>query len=504
MIEREFDVSFMADLALRERQIQQNHQHYAGSVRGTRLSFPPVELLLTWIYLLTALLIAFISIFSGTAHAEGARGVDASESQVAEYAAQAPKTALALQQFRETHSIKIRSAQGKEGTVSLTNLNPAINTWYLLQLSWGDGKRGTAYHLENPNPKGRRLILDETYPSGIIIVEGNSQYPCNLNFTTAENSLDQAGASHSIYAPLCAGRITLRNPTKGHRTTLEAVTDFLRDEVWGGETVIVFVRDNITSDAHRQTARFQTPSDSSVQVPAGNETDASPLPAQIDPHHADRLVVPGNVGIPLERPMAKGIRFGTWYPASGNPGIYFSLIQPNVIAPEILQSHKTLVNHLDSVEASSLCYLVAFDLDQFDLGYALGTEHPRVGWSPRTPDQMKSRTLTGPDGIGSVAPLVTTGLISPENSRKTVVTFTGGFKRQHGAFKYGEFALKNHGSYYGFIESGVVFSKLQPGLATIFVAGGWFRGDEDLDRKRQQTIVKDQTRTSEWSPPGRV
>ena len=246
--------------------------------------FLPLAVQLLWICLLTALLVVFASISSGTAHAEGARGVDASESQVAEYAAQVSKTALALQQFRETHSIKIRSAQGREGTASLTNLNPAINTWYLLQLSWSDGKRGAAYHLENPNPKGRRLILDETYPSGIIIVEGNNQYPCNLNFTTAENSLDQAGASHSVYAPLCAGRITLRNPTKGHRTTLEAVTDFLRDEVWGGETVIVFVRDNITSDAHRQTASFQTPSDSSAQVPAGNETYEHPLlPAQIDP-----------------------------------------------------------------------------------------------------------------------------------------------------------------------------------------------------------------------------
>ena len=39
----------------------------------------------------------------------------------------------------------------------------------------------------------------------------------------------------------------------------------------------------------------------------------------------------------------------------------------------------------------------------------------------------------------------------------------------HGAFKYGDLALKNHGSHYGFIESGVVFSKLQPGLATLFV-----------------------------------
>jgi hypothetical protein len=50
-----------------------------------------------------------------------------------------------------------------------------------------------------------------------------------------------------------------------------------------------------------------------------------------------------------------------------------------------------------------------------------------------------------------------------------VAVFTGGFKRAHGAFKYGEFALRNHGSHYGFVENGVVFSKLQPGLATLFV-----------------------------------
>ncbi len=36
-------------------------------------------------------------------------------------------------------------------------------------------------------------------------------------------------------------------------------------------------------------------------------------------------------------------------------------------------------------------------------------------------------------------------------------------------FEYGELAQKNHGSHYGFVENGVVLSKLQPGLATIIV-----------------------------------
>ena len=50
-----------------------------------------------------------------------------------------------------------------------------------------------------------------------------------------------------------------------------------------------------------------------------------------------------------------------------------------------------------------------------------------------------------------------------------MATFTGGFKREHGAFKYGEFSQENYGSHYGFVEDGVVLSKLQPGLATIYV-----------------------------------
>jgi hypothetical protein len=60
-------------------------------------------------------------------------------------------------------------------------------------------------------------------------------------------------------------------------------------------------------------------------------------------------------------------------------------------------------------------------------------------------------------------------MVSPGSVSKTVATFTGGFKRTHGAFKSGELATKNRGSHYGFAQDGVVFSKLQPGLATIFV-----------------------------------
>ena len=180
-------------------------------------------------------------------------------------------------------------------------------------------------------------------------------------------------------------------------------------------------------------------------------------------------MTPSDLGLALETSEHAGMRPGAWYSASGNPGIYVSIIEPELIDAAILESHKATVNALDTIEASALCYLVAFDLDRFDLAYALGTEHPAVDWSDHIQPGIKDPRLPGPDGIGTISPLVSTGLISPEYARRTVATFTGGFKRIHGAFKYGEFASKNYGTHYGFLENGVVFSKLQPGLATIFV-----------------------------------
>jgi len=60
-------------------------------------------------------------------------------------------------------------------------------------------------------------------------------------------------------------------------------------------------------------------------------------------------------------------------------------------------------------------------------------------------------------------------MVSPAEAPRTVATFAGGFKRSHGAFRAGQLAQRNHGSHYGFIEQGVIFSKLQPGLATVWV-----------------------------------
>lgn len=382
------------------------------------------------------------------------------QNQELQYEADVPKTIVELQQFRQSNSIHIRSKTGKEGVAILINLNPSVNSWYLLQLAW-DGAE-IAYHLENPAPRTRSILLDEKYPSGIVIAEGSTRSTCEL-FTG--DALNQAKASPLVYYPLCDGRIYLRNSATGHRSTLEAATEFLREHVWGGEKIIGLGH-ILMGDMNRETGELE------VQGPnAAKSKDAGdlPLPALIDSKFADRVLESYNLGIDLEGSVKTRMTPGVWYAARGNPGIYTSLLQPDLIDPPILQSYKPSVNTLDSVEASALVYLVAFDLDRFDLGFALGTDHPKVGWSDQALPNMRNPSLPGPDGIGSISPLVPTGLIGPGDSARTVAAFTGGFKRMHGAFKYGDLALRNHGSHYGFIENGVVFSKLQPGLATIFV-----------------------------------
>jgi hypothetical protein len=253
---------------------------------------------------------------------------------------------------------------------------------------------------------------------------------------------------------------------KGHRTTLESATDFLRDKIWGGEKLVVFVRDVFFKDAYLDKA-VTTPATKDLY---DKKIANRPGPALLDPEFADRAVVPAKLGIHTRQSAKHGIALGRWYAAQDNPGVYISALQPNAIAPQILQHHTTVAKRLDKVEATALVYLVAFDLGQFDLGFALGTEHPRVGWSDRVRHHKElNKALPGPDGIGNLAPLVTTGIINPQHVPTTVATFTAGFKRTHGAFRYGDLALNNHGSHYGFIEHGVVFSKLQPGLATILV-----------------------------------
>jgi len=423
------------------------------------------------------------------------------------------KTIVDLQPFCETSSVKIKGVRGEEGVATLINLNPNIDAWYLLRLNW-PGVPEEDYHLENAHPRTKRFLLDSNDPDGLLIADKENKYTCNLWGGKSSRSLAEAKRTGAAYVPLCGGKLYLRNRVKGHRTEIERVTDVLRDEVPGGEKIVGFVRDTFFKYLYERKAGQKVESKPVEGLPQ-RETENMPAPALLGAKKPNRSIRPNDLGIEVQESGSNGMLLGSWYAAKENPGIYVSMIVPEGIAPEILHSFTKVVSSLDSVESGGLVYLVAFDLDYFNLKYALGTEHPRVGWSDHVLKQMMDTSLPGPDGIGSIAPLVSTGLINPMDESRTAATFTGGFKRVHGAFSYGALALKNHGSHYGFLENGVLFSKLQPGLATVYVLDDgwvdmktWTERDNDLlpriryARQNGVPIIAEFDQTTQMSIPG--
>ncbi len=367
--------------------------------------------------------------------------------QMAQYDAEAAKTIIELQPFRREETATLATGQ----PVSLLSLNPNINASFLLQ--FGDA----LYHFDNPDPGGQSLSLSE---AGLRISGPGGEVLC-APWSGDPGELAAARESGLPFAPLCGARLYLRNTVRGSRSGLERVTDFLRDHVWQGEEVVRVVRETLYKDRHAET--------SDLVAPGANACAAEgPCPAMVEPRYAESAIAPIGFGIALADPEQTAMITGQWYPAAGLVGVFASAIQPRTISADVLAGPGN-VNRLDSIEGKAVAYMVAFDIDRYGLGFALGTDHPRLDWSPRPRASARIRGLPGPDGIKDARPLVRSGMVSPDVAGRTIATFTAGFKRQHGAFKFGDYAVIDTGKHYGFIEKGVIYSKLKTGLSTLYV-----------------------------------
>jgi hypothetical protein len=394
-------------------------------------------------------------------------------------AAEPTRGIVELQAGRTSARVELRGDSGASGEAELTQLSPASNAWLLLRLRAPGTASATSYHLENTDPRVQHIALDPVVPGRLLFSAGDRNTACTFWPGTA---LQQAAGARGAYVQLCEGRLLLRNPVRGHRSTLEAATEFLRDHVWRGEQIVGFVKREFYRDAfvERAGSAAADPAAAGYASPPGSPPDAR-VPGAI----ARRAVVAEGLGIDLGA-VGRTLLPGRWYVAADLDHVYVSIAMPRIL--EAGDSVTTAPRPaLDPVEADALSFLVAFDLAAFDVGYALGTEHPRLGWADRVRADQRDDRLRGPDGIDSAAPLVRTGTLAPTLLPRAVATFTGGFKREHGAFHAGALAAVNHGSHYGFVEQGVVFSTLQPGLATLLVRNDgavemktWQRGDERL------------------------
>lgn len=374
----------------------------------------------------------------------------APEDQWEGYEAVRSKTIIELQPYRREFTAALPSGE----PVKLISLNPNVNASFLLLL--GD----RAFHIDNPDPLDQSVELLEDGGLAIVLSGSGHQERC-VPWSNEMQELESARRSELPFAPICGGSLYLRNTVSGSRSNLERMTDFLRDHVWQGENIVRVVKETLYRDEYALNSELGT-SDGTGCVEDG------PCPASINPRYAQSAISPIGFGIARYGTDEKEMVPGGWYRALGLEGVFVSAIQPRTIAEEVLNGPGE-ANRLDSIEGKAIAYLVAFDLDRYGMGFALGTDHPRLDWSARPRAAARIPGLPGPDGIRDARPLVRNGMVSPEYSSKTIATFTAGFKRQHGAFKFGDYATIDTGKHYGFIEKGVIYSKLKTGLSTIYV-----------------------------------
>lgn len=391
-----------------------------------------------------------------TGHAVAAQTPETVNAQWAQYEEMRAKSIIELQPFRD----EVGAKDAETGLfLNVISLNQAVGAWYVLEVRDDVDAKPLSYHIENPDPANITLSFERAPVPAFVIHNGRAEHRCRP-WADGRDELNRAQRTGLPYAALCDGKLFLRNKVSGNRTNLETASEFLRDNVWAGENIVRFVKGSFFQD-------FEVETSEEMAMGTKGLLQKDPAPMQARTSLDERPVISTLLDIGLEDVDSGKMAVGVWYPVAGGPGIFASAFQPRQISDDVM-SGPGETSRLDSVEAKATGYMIAFDLAQFDVGLAMGTDHPGLGWSPRPPASIRPKGMPGPDGVKNPAPLVPLGMVNPVIASKAAATFTAGFKRQHGAFKFGDMATFNLGHHYGFIEKGVILSKLQPNLSTLF------------------------------------
>ena len=397
---------------------------------------------------------AALAVLPLAAAATGAPERDGLDRQWERYRASSVDSILDFAPMRET--AETVAADG--ATWRFTALHPDVNAWFLVERipPAGSWDRAAAWHLENSAPERWTVSLKPGEAPALAVTGEGETRDCPLWDAAAEAPAFADAAETGLpFAPVCDQRLYLRNRVSGSKTSREAVSDFLRQNVIFGDSLVNLIKGSFYEDAFLESAFTQ-------QGATAGEVVANLGQARLD----RRPVMRTSMGIPVTGAEG-GMEAGSWYAVEGAEGVFASAMQPGMIAADLLGDRA--VNWLDNVEAGADVYLVAFDLDRFELGYEPGTDHPSLGWSSRPQRSGEDWRLAGPDGFDRADPLIRTGMLSPALTGRVAAAFAGGFKRDHGAFRFADYATFNRGHHYGFLAKGVTFSRLQPNLATLYV-----------------------------------
>jgi hypothetical protein len=390
------------------------------------------------------------------------------------------RTVLDLQPTVQAQRAKL----GKSGLVRLVRPNPRLEDWYLLEVRWPGAKTGEWFHLENSDPKALRVrLLDGGSPELALDRPGKKRVKCApWGKARAPSPLGKGRRARKPFVPLCGGELFLRNQTFGDRTTVEWAVDFLRKRAPLGEDLINLVKDTVYKDASMISTKLGRQLAAKAKAKA-LALGKGPVEAAVGKALRDTYVRPKELGIRLAGGVDR-LTVGKWYRSALSPHAYVSAYLPEAVPETILRTDRDRASGLDRVERRALVYLIAFDLGAHDVGYALGTENPELAYSERTAPRLRRKGWLGPDGVRSAFPFASTGLVNPKEAERIAAVFTGGFKRKHSVFRTGALAQRNGGTHYGFLQRGVVFSSLWPGLATAtvdasgrFSLGTWSEAD---------------------------
>jgi hypothetical protein len=366
----------------------------------------------------------------------------------------------------KSYAQNLTTLQGSSHTyespsVKLIDLNPGFGSEYILQF------KGTrSYHLSMAENRFMRMT-DYGKIHIVDLAKPDSNERCE-ELERAETIQAKVARSNTApYISACKGQVFIRNKTNGYQSRVEWGSSLLRDNFGDlGEKIV----DSVKVLRPDQGAVAEVSNRGSLRV---GQSDLVFLPAKLSPQYQNASVQRGDLGIQTKDAPSGSLVPGQWYQAKNFSDFAVSVVSASMVDEAILKSHQDRVGNFDGVEEKNLVYLVAWQTQRFGLGWVHGTQHPGVEWSPRAVNIEKGNLL-GPDGIDKLEPFIASGAVRPDLVPITIATFSGGFQRRHGAFKMGDLSKMNNAHHYGFIEEGVILSRLQPSLATFTVDNNGF------------------------------
>ena len=378
------------------------------------------------------------------------------------------KAFFKLQPYKEEMSANYERSPYK--SASLININSNVNVSYLLSVRDNRGAEKT-YSILSVDDK-LRLRLDEVAPE-LFISDNGKGHICNIQEEIAAE-YKKHKRSKLTHIPVCNNLLFVVIKQDGYQSRVEKGAEFLR---WlggdAGENVINEVKEGYFKDKYVVMEQAQE----STEISAVTENNSVLPRADIEARYQNSSIPTRHLGLKTQN-SEKSLLAGKWYPLKNYPGVYAGMIMPGMVSRKIQKTHRDRVNTLDSVERKAVVYLVSFSLSKYTLGWGHGTDHPGVGWSRRAVRISKDNPY-GPDGFNKIKPLIPLGHTPPYLWSKIIGTFSGGFQKRHGAFRYGELSMTNKAHHYGFMENGVMLTSPTEGLASVIM----YR-DGNLELKR--------------------